>query len=80
MVQFTRRVRLSRGGVETVGEHLWGHRLALAIALATGGAAVLFAAVAFMGAPVEPRTGAALVFRLAVWSVIAWLSSPRKHS
>ena len=57
----------------------WGHRLALAIALATLGAGAAFAWVALAGAPVEPRTGAALGFRFAGWAGIAALSAPGRR-
>jgi len=64
-------------GVGLWGARPWGHLLALAIAVATFGAGLVFAWVAVSGAPVEPRTGAALLFRLAVWSALAALSAPR---
>lgn len=59
--------------------HLWGHRLAIAIALATVAAGLAFAYVALSGAPVEPRTGMALAFRFAVWTTLAALSHPRRR-
>jgi len=58
----------------------WGHKLALAIAVATAGAAVIFTVVAATGTPVEPRTGGALALRLAVWGTIAWFASPRGNT
>lgn len=54
----------------------WGRWLAVAIALATFGAGLVFAVVALAGTPVEPRTGAALAFRFAVWAGIAALARP----
>jgi len=59
--------------------HLWGHRLAIAIALATAGAGLVFAYVALSGAPVEPRTGMALAFRFAVWTALAARSAPPRR-
>lgn len=58
----------------------WGHRLAKVIAVATLVAGLGFALVALAGEPVEPRTGAALALRTAVWALLARLSVPRKGS
>lgn len=58
---------------------IWGHRLAILIVLATAGAGIAFASVTLSGAPVELRTGMALVFRVAFWVVLAVISAPRKH-
>lgn len=55
--------------------HPWGRRLAVVIALATLATGLVFAAVAFSGTKVEPRTGAALAFRAAVWAILARLSA-----
>ena len=60
--------------------HLWGHRLAIVIALATAVAGLVFAVVALSEAPVEPRTGMALIFRCAVWAALAALSHPRRRA
>lgn len=59
---------------------LWGHRLAILIALATAVAGLAFAIVALSEAPVEPRTGMALAFRFAVWATLAALSRPRRRA
>lgn len=58
----------------------WGRALAIAIALATAGAGLAFAVAALSGTPVEPRTGAALAFRFAVWSAIAALARPGRRA
>lgn len=57
----------------------WGHRLAIVIAVATFVAGLGYAYVALTGKAVEPRTGAALAFRTAVWALLARLSVPRKR-
>ncbi len=59
---------------------LWGHRLALAIALATGAVGLAFVWVAVSGTPVEPRTAGALILRTAVWSTLAALSTPGRRA